>query len=381
MRSRRVIVLLALTGLGLSQVSCGASKQEPVADEMKEFVAGEMQQEELKVEEVWRPIGYIYHHLVTGGSIYVGTVLSVTVKRSNPGEIFCPPGEDGTFRFRVNKTVIGPSHKELTLGYWWMDDSKYMGASSDWVCNSGPWKKRPRPADRLMLLLTGNKRDAEQMNGKDGGPVWRVWRDADPNHPLVKDLEEVGKYMAEKDEKKRDELFTKICQSEWVRGFAFDNAFFWMSPEDRTVYGENYNSSRQSHLALQYLKYAAPKITDETEKSYLSLGLSMWLVDTRDKYDELPDDLAAHIEDWYLAELAAVDSVPRCNRALEGLKRWFKLLGIPRTLKIFKKRGLIVLEARLNACERSKEASIQKNSKELLHMLRVYHENRSGKKN
>jgi hypothetical protein len=218
---RKTVVLLLATGLCLGQISCGSSKKAPVIDELKP------EDEVVNPQERWNNAYGGYHVLVKGGIMYVGTVLSVTVTLSDPGDDY-PPSEVGTFRFRVDKIVIRPRHKELTLGYWWMDDdSKVKRLSSQWVCNSGPWKKRPRPGLRLLLLLTGNKEDAECMNGKDGGPVWHVWWGVGANHPLVKDFEDAGKYLTVQDDKSRQEIFTKLCQSEWpsIREFVSDAAF------------------------------------------------------------------------------------------------------------------------------------------------------------
>src|SRR5437899_19022 len=94
-----------------------------------------------------------YHTLVTGGPLYAGTVLSVRVKRFEPGGPTRPEVEWGSFRFHVDGTVAGPDVRELTLDYWWLDDSdpaRLLG--SDWLCNSGPWRERPRAGQHLLLL-------------------------------------------------------------------------------------------------------------------------------------------------------------------------------------------------------------------------------------
>src|SRR5437667_2800114 len=49
-----------------------------------------------------------YHTLVTGGPMYAGTVLSVTVKRFDPETPTSPGKERGSLRFRVDRTVAGP---------------------------------------------------------------------------------------------------------------------------------------------------------------------------------------------------------------------------------------------------------------------------------
>jgi hypothetical protein len=75
------------------------------------------------------------------------------------------------------------------------------------------------------------------------------------------------------------------------------------------------------------------------------------------------------VEEWYLKELAALENAPRCNGALEGLKRLLESRGASATLGFFKNRGHDILEERLSACARSKEASIQNNAKEVLRLL------------
>src|SRR5947207_3054352 len=72
-------------------------------------------------EDVDRNGGYV--NLVAGGPMYAGTVLSVTVKKAGPrGGPGGPPEEWGSLQFRVERTVVGPEVRELTLGYWWLDD-------------------------------------------------------------------------------------------------------------------------------------------------------------------------------------------------------------------------------------------------------------------
>jgi hypothetical protein len=230
----------------------------------------------LKKEEPLDKGGVAYNVLVEGGALYVGTVLTITVTRSNPAGPDGPAAESGTFEFLVDKTVIGPARKNLTLGYWWMsDDPNEQGAAQlEWVCNSGPWRQRPQVGDRLLLLLTGNQDDAEHMNGKDGGPVWQVWRDVTADHPLVKSFEVAGNYLEVQYDDAGDELFKKLCQSEWpsIRSFAWEAAFLWMSPLDHVIGGFGYDPQRQSRRVVQLLEFY-PKGDDDDGRGAISRGL------------------------------------------------------------------------------------------------------------
>src|SRR4051794_36943004 len=95
-----------------------------------------------------------YDTLAAGGSMYVGEVTAVTVTRSVPADAGDPPYyEAGVVRFRVSGTVFGPRRKEVDVGYDWMDDDPdRVILGSDWSCNAGPWKQRPRAGDRLLLV-------------------------------------------------------------------------------------------------------------------------------------------------------------------------------------------------------------------------------------
>lgn len=358
MNAKNVTPWLLLASLSLWCISCTTPKKDPIRDELQQEKANEEGRRNL-VGPDYRIL--MYHD----GSMYVGTVVSVRKMRSDLGNGFLdPPAEGGVFLFRVDKTVIGPSRKELTLGFWWIDEKPH-NVVADWVCNSGPWKRRPRPGDRLLLLLTGDKKEAEHMNGEGFGPVWSVGWDVAPDHPFVKALDDVRKYLRAGDEE-RDKLFIKLSQSEWsqIRGFA------WSAVWD----GHNAKVAReQPRRMLQCLKFAVPKISDDDERMSLSAyRFCNWLSLFKD--DKLADDLSARIEDWYLTELRKTDNLPRCKAALEGLKRLFDSCGVRRTLDFFKKRGPAVLEAHLSDCARSKDAVVEERSKELLQMLHRSHE-------
>jgi hypothetical protein len=52
-------------------------------------------------------------------------VLTVEPPVSQLDEGDMVPAERGTFRWRVDRAVVGPPHKELTLGYMRTDSSSF----------------------------------------------------------------------------------------------------------------------------------------------------------------------------------------------------------------------------------------------------------------
>ncbi|MBI1916476.1 MAG: hypothetical protein HYS12_17340 [Planctomycetes bacterium] len=317
-----------------------------------------------------------YHTLAARGPMYAGTVLSVTVRRSGPrGGPDGPPEEWGVFQFRVDRTVVGPDVRELTLGYWWLDDSQLL-LSENWLCNDGPWREPPRAGQHLLLLLVEKER-VKEWTRRLGGPVCHVWRGVRADHTLVQGFADAVKFLATKDTKTQDQLFHTFCQSPFAshRQFAFDVAFHAINyQDDHTVFGGTYNSRRQAQLVLRYLRFAVPKLTEDKERYTFTSQLSFWLRGPRalamaDPVSEITGSLRASFEDWYLTELAAVDRPVRCIPALSGLEELIESLGTAETFTLFKKRGRAGLEERLRACARAQHSEIQEKSRKLLEKL------------
>jgi hypothetical protein len=347
--------------------------------------------------------GYSY---LLDGTLYAGTVLSVTVKALDPVEFGGNgPLERGTLHLRVDRTVIGPPQKELVLGYW---TTPQEGApdgrpilTTDWADVESPWgHRRPRPGEHLLVLLTGDKRSAENLNGVGGGSVWHVWRGVAARHGLVRGFEDAGNYLRAKDDKTRGELFRRLCQSPFrgIRLFALDAAFYPVDRETNTIYGGNYDPVRQSRVVLDFLRLAVPRMFAE-ERPYVTGGFSYWL--GHDWHSRVTEEARAAFEDWYVTELAARDPERRLRAlnglkeliearvafeawyleelgavnserrwwAVEGLKQLAELRGVAAALGLFKKSGRAGLARLLRACADAADEETRKLSRELLDKL------------
>jgi len=313
-----------------------------------------------------------YSTLVRGGPMYAGTVMSVTVTRFEEG----PPTIDArSIRFRVDKKVAGANVKELTLNYWWLDES-VPDLSLHGFGNTGPWRERPRAGQRLLLLLMDEAGvEAAKQNGRFD-QVSHVWRGVRADHPLVQGFQDAVKFIAGKDTKTQDRLFRQLCQSPFpsLRLFAFEAAFFAKKPP---VFGGTYSSVRQAQLMLQYLRVAVPRISDDEERYRFTTGLSAWFRSPRAKAPayqapEVAGPLRAAFENWYLTALGAVDQPRRCQPALEELAELIEKLGPTPTLALFPKGGRAALDKRLRACVRAQDTNVQQLSQKLLDRVGLY---------
>jgi hypothetical protein len=317
-----------------------------------------------------------YRTLVLGGPLYAGTVQSVTVKHSVQGPNVAPQ-ESGVLQFRVERTVVGPKVKELSLGYWWMDDSNPEFLLGSWTFNDGPWRERPRAGQHLLLLLAGTKFDADDWTRRFGSPVWHVWRGVGADHPFVQGFADAVRFLAAKDTKTQEQLFAKLCQSPFPshRLFAFRAAFFAIDPDkERTVLGRKEEPRRQAQRILHYLRVAVPRMTEEKERWAFTSGLGVWVEGRRTlpnahQVPEVMGPVQAAFEDWYLTELGAIDRPVRCSTALSGLNGLIKELGTAEALTFFKKRGRAALEQQLRACARARDEDVQELSREILDKL------------
>jgi len=389
MRSRRglewFLLLLSVVALGVGQTP---SSPHPVAGQRAGTpVHGEFHAKELSREAVPGPPERelrpgdpeddygAQSELVHGGSLYAGRVLSVTVKSIDPLEdpFESGPVERGTFRFRVDRTVVGPPQKELTLGYWtrpkqdWPKERPFLTA--DWGSNASPWGHgRPQRGEHLLLLLTADKRRAENLNGVGGGAVWHVWRGVGAEHALVRGFEDAARYLHAKDARTRDELFRKLCRSDFrsIREFARYEVFFPIDPVTQTIYGGNYDPVRQSRLALEFLRLTVPKIETPEERAFVTSGFGHWL--QHYSSSRVTEALVLAFEKWYLAELET-GNILRCKTALARLEDLIKARGMAGTLALFKKAGRAGLEKRLRECADSWDDSVRQASRELLQKL------------
>lgn len=309
------------------------------------------------------------------GSLYAGLVLSVTVKSRKPPEDPFESGleERGTFRFRVDRTVNGPRQKELTLGYWSTPEQNFPNGgpilTADWGGAASPWGHRPpRPGEHLLLLLTADKMRAENLNGVGGGPVWQVWRGVGAGHGLVRGFEDATEYLKAKDDRTRDELFRKLCRSDFrsMRRFAFYAAFYPADSETHKMNGGGHDPVRQSRLVLEFLRLAVPRMDTAMERVSVTGWFSRWLEGFSSA--GVTEALLSAFEQWYLAELET-GNVLRCQAALEGLKDLIAARGLAGTVALFKKSGRAGLEKSLRGCAGSWDPSVQQSSRALLRQL------------
>src|SRR6266542_2900847 len=181
MSARTLCSLLLLAGVSLSFVLIASRHPEDANEPSTEVERIDRSVD--SGQDVDRSGGY--ETLVTGGQLYAGTVLSVTVQKAGPRRGPGGPQEEwGSLQFRVDRTVAGPDVRELTLGYWWLEDS-VDSVGTDWVCNDGPWRERPRAGQHLLLQLAGDKQVADGQIRRFGSPVCHVWRGVGGDHPLV----------------------------------------------------------------------------------------------------------------------------------------------------------------------------------------------------
>ncbi len=315
-----------------------------------------------------------YSTLVRGGPMYAGTVMSVTVTRFEEGP---PTIEAGSIRFRVDKKVAGPNVKELTLNYWWLDES-VPDLSLHGFGNTGPWRERPRAGQRLLLLLMDEAGvEAAKQNGRFD-QVSHVWRGVRADHPLVQGFQDAVKFIAGKDTKTQDRLFRQLCQSPFPshRLFAFEAAFFAIDPKkEPTVFGRKYDPARQAQLMLPYLRFGVPRISEDEERGAFTWGFAWWFGSPRAsapayQVPEVAGPLRAAFEDWYLTELATVDrSHERCYWALRALDELIDKRGAAETLALFKKGGRAALQERLRACARAQDWNDRELSQKILKKL------------
>jgi hypothetical protein len=102
----------------------------------------------------------LYRTLKEGGSLYAGTVVSVTVARHDPHPPFT---ESGEILFHVDRTLAGPQLEERTVPFLLWDDRE-EGVGSDWAGQS-PWPARPTVGEHLLLLI-GDEDRARKVLGE-----------------------------------------------------------------------------------------------------------------------------------------------------------------------------------------------------------------------
>lgn len=366
MSARTIASVLLLAGLGLGPISCGHRE--------------DREQQSAEVEEagpgVWSEddVAGGYRSLAGGGRMYAGTVLSVTVKESEPGQKGRSPfDERGFFRFRVDKVVVGPAVREFTLPYWWMSEDydaypELYLLGSDWVCNDGPWRQPPRAGARLLLLLDSKERASQWRPSV--GPVEHVWWGVGADHRLVRGFQDAGEFLATKDVKRQDRLFQNLCGSPFPshRAFAQDAAFY---PAERSVYGDKPDTERQSQLVLQYLRYAVPLIRGQMERAYFVWNFTGWLRFQDGWPQGIPEPAVAVFAEFCWEELGVRDAISEgapldhfhCKGALDGLEVLLRKRGVVETLALLKKHSRAALEERIRACAKAAEGEIEKDRK------------------
>lgn len=357
MRARTILFVFLLVGLALGPVSCGHPEDGGQQNAEVEWVEPEMTRAN-------DPSG-VYSTLAEGGQMYAGTVLSVTVKESVPGRQGRGPFEElGSFRFRVDKVVIGPAMREFTLPYWWMtEEPDEVPLIGDWVGNDGPWRQPPRTGARLLLLLA-KKAPPDQVRSWD--PVAHVWCGVGADHALVRGFQDASQFLAAKDVQRQDRLFCNLCASPSPshRAFALDAVY-------------SHDPPREKQRWLQYLRFAVPLIKGGEERAHFVWGFAGWLRAQRDWPPGIPEAGVAAFAEFCWQELEVRDpwngliNPVHCRAALEGLEVLLRKRGVVGTLALLNKHGRAALEERIRACAKAKDADVQKASKRVSTLLRL----------
>ncbi len=293
----------------------------------------------------------LYFRLASGGSLFAGTVTSVDITKVRQGAADRPYAQGGTLRFRVQRTLAGPARAELEIPYYYeAEHAGRIGPNlADWG-GGAVWTFAPQPGQRLLLLLCG-PREAEDGISRFGTPVGHIWRAAHDD-PLAEAFADSGRYLAAADDESQKGVFRRMCQSKVrsVRLFALDAAFCYVNPKSRGAYGDGYDPIRQSSLALDYLRFAAPRGDDE-EKGNVSSAFSGWF--RHDRSRDLSPALRAAFEQWYLAELGSLGKPLRCEQALDGLKGLLDQGGAAKLVSLFPRSGHAGLVKALERIARS----------------------------
>jgi len=220
-------------------------------------------------------------------------------------------------------------------------------------------------------LLLADETLAARVYNKRVAPVFFRWA-AQPDGPLADGFALAARFLAATDEANRDELFRQLCESPLrnMRRFACSASFtyvgWWKGASQVIPFGRGYDPLVQSHLALLYLKHAAPRLNRE-ERIDVTVEFAWWLqmVDL----EELPDELKEAFEAWHLKELSVRDDMRQPKAVLEALQRMQKARGAATTLGLFKKSGRADLLGRVQECARSGDPEVEKLARELLTRL------------
>ncbi|HEX5272696.1 MAG TPA: hypothetical protein VFW33_19500 [Gemmataceae bacterium] len=315
-----------------------------------------------------------YEDLKCGGSMCAGTVVSVTVEGNSEGS--ADPAEWGTLSFRVARTLVGPAQRDMTVRYfYWLNDARRAQgipvpemATDIGGCYS-PWPARPKPGERLLLLLA-DERMARKLYSKVYGNVYYRWA-VSPEDPLVDGFALAGRYLAAEGYASADELFVQLCESRFknMRSFARSAAFAYVgwSPGDTMSYPfhKGYNAARQSRLALLYLKHAAPRLTPE-ERIHVSWSFSSWF---GLNLEGVTHELVKAFDEWFMEELAVRDDMPRRKATLESLENLAEKIGMTKVVSLFTKSGRDGLRDALRDCAHCGDPAVEKLGKGLLAKL------------
>jgi hypothetical protein len=156
-----------------------------------------------------------------------------------------------------------------------------------------------------------------------------------------------------------------------MRTFALHAAFYYLGKnkigEGYALFGGDYDPVRQSHLAILYLKHAAPRLSPE-ERPYVTTTFAGWFIHRR-AIAGVTEELKSEFEEWFVKELSARDDMRRPEKALEGLDSIRKENGAAATVGLFKKTGRDGLLERLRDCARSGDPAVEGLSKELMAKL------------
>jgi hypothetical protein len=316
-----------------------------------------------------RIVGVLYETLVTGGSMYVGKVISVSIEERKPADPSRPALEErGSLRFRIDEAIIGEPLEELELPYWWLDDHSVV-LGPDWICN-GPWKNLPKPGQHLLLLLP-NQGMREELRRQTLTTVSHVWFGVRPGHSLVKEFSRVATFLNIPAGDEQDALFRQLCRSEWrsVRWFAQDAAFGSALASLGGVTIEQPEPQVSVRRIISYLEAARARGIASEDRSLITRSFSS------SRLAHSPDPPRAFrtaFEDWYVEELRALAEPLRCKAALEGLE---KLVDIRENrdfgvlLKLFSRTGPRGLEVLLRRCAEADDESIAKRATALLEKL------------
>lgn len=374
----RFAILALVSGVCGLLGGCPAKNPTPLATDATSHKAGETERSTSRTpsahvdgkarhEDVC--IG-VYRIMKQGGRMYAGTVHSVTVDGRRNGE---DSTEWGEIQFGIDRTIAGPPREELNIPYFYVDNRAQIGGApatvvADWGGGS-IWPAPPKRGEHLLLLLNSEAESEKHVDDKLYPLAYRWEVGADD--PLVQAFALADEFLATKDDITQDNLFRKLCESPYqnLRFFAQDAAFSYIGKlGSNFIYysGEGYDPRRQSHLALQYLTYAAPRLSPE-ERLSLTGRFALWFGCAA--LDDATDDLKAAFESWYSKEMSIRNDMRYPKEALKGLNGILHAHGSARTLGLFKKTGRDGLLERLRDCARSGDPEVEKLAKELLTKL------------